>query len=227
MEISDEVFINSMNDISKYFQIMLDNKDKKIADLQLQLDQAKSEITKYMILLNDMETENSHLETMLDQANERLNEHNEYFKAFNCKDFKEFQDFISSFMLTPHEEQTLIKDLQNQLNQANERLKGAIVLPVKIGDTIYVVPSETNYRLNIVNGREEQNKVYEWTVSEIRYNKHGYSVVCDVGDAQFYCNYEPPKNLCGHFDTEKYYGETWFTTREEAEKKLQELRGGE
>ena len=72
MEISDEVFINSMNDISKYFQIMLDNKDKKIADLQLQLDQAKSEITKYMILSNDMETENSHLETMLDQANERL-----------------------------------------------------------------------------------------------------------------------------------------------------------
>lgn len=177
MEISDEVYINSMNDISKYFQMMLDNKDKKIADLQLQLDQAKSEITKHRILLNDMETENSHLETMLDQA--------------------------------------------------NEMLKGAIVLPVKVGDTIYVVPSETNYRLNIVNGREEQNKVYEWTVSEIRYNKHGYSVVCDVGDAQFYCNYEPPKNLCGHFDTEKYYGETWFSTLEEAEKKLQELRNGD
>lgn len=119
--------------------------------------------------------------------------------------------------------QKYITNLQSQLDQADEILKGAIVLPVKVGDTIYVVPSETNYRLNIVNGREEQNKVYEWTVSEIRYNKHGYSVVCDVGDAQFYCNYEPPKNLCGHFDTEKYYGETWFTTREEAEKKLQEL----
>lgn len=117
-----------------------------------------------------------------------------------------------------------IANLQSQLDQANERLKGAIELPVNIGDTIYVVPSETNYRLNIVNGREEQNKVYEWTVSEIRYNKHGYSVVCDVGDAQFYCNYEPPKNLCGHFDTEKYYDETWFTTREEAEKKLQKLK---
>lgn len=119
-----------------------------------------------------------------------------------------------------------ILNLQSQLDQANERLKGAIVLPVKVGDTIYVVPSETNYRLNIINGREEQNKVYEWIISEIRYNKHGYSVVCDVGDAQFYCNYEPPKNLCGHFDTEKYYGETWFTTRAEAQAKLQELRGG-
>lgn len=45
---------------------------KYITNLQSQLDQAKSEITKYKILLNDMETENSHLETMLDQANERL-----------------------------------------------------------------------------------------------------------------------------------------------------------
>ena len=177
MEIGDEIYINSMNDISKHFQIMLDNKDKRIADLQSQLDQAKSEITKYKILLNDMETENSHLETMLDQA--------------------------------------------------NERLKGAIVLPVKIGDIIYVVPSETNYRLNIAKGKEEQNKVYEWTVSEIRYNKYGFSVVCDVGDVQFYCNYEPPKNLCGHFDTEKYYGETWFTTRAEAQAKLKEIQGNE
>ena len=71
MEISDEVYINSMNDISKHFQIMLDNKDKKIADLQSQLDQA-NEIIKYKILLNDMETENSHLETMLNQANEKI-----------------------------------------------------------------------------------------------------------------------------------------------------------
>lgn len=44
MEISNEVFINSMNDINKYFQIMLDNKDKKIADLQSQLDQQKARI---------------------------------------------------------------------------------------------------------------------------------------------------------------------------------------
>ena len=131
----------------------------------------------------------------------------------------------NSLYILLKKERERTKNLQSQLDRANERLKGAIELPVKLGDTIYVVPSETNYRLNIVNGREEQNKVYEWTVSEIRYNKHSYSVVCDVGDAQFYCNYEPPKNLCGHFDTEKYYGETWFSTLEEAEKKLQELKG--
>ena len=117
-----------------------------------------------------------------------------------------------------------IKKLEQELAELKEK---AIVVPVKLGDTIYVIPSETNYRLNIAKGKEEQNKVYEWTVSEIRYNKYGFSVVCDVGDVQFYCNYEPPKNLCGHFDTEKYYGETWFTTRAEAQAKLQELQNGD
>ena len=131
---------------------------------------------------------------------------------------------LEEHMKVIEKQQKRIAELEQELAELKEK---AIVLPVKIGDTIYVVPSETNYRLNIVNGREEQNKVYEWTISEIRYNKYGFSVVCDVGDVQFYCNYEPPKNLCGHFDTEKYYGETWFTTRAEAQAKLQELRGGE
>lgn len=141
-------------------------------------------------------------------------------------DEQEFQHYCAYKLI-----ETEIKgclDREKQLEQKLAELKEkAIVLPVKIGDTIYVVPSETNYRLNIAKGKEEQNKVYEWTISEIRYNKYGFSVVCDVGDVQFYCNYEPPKNLCGHFDTEKYYGETWFTTRAEAQAKLQELRGGD
>lgn len=149
MEISDEVFINSMNDISKHFQIMLDNKDKKIADLQLQLD------------------------------------------------------------------------------QVNERLKGAIVLPVKVGDTIYVVPSETNYRLNIVNGREDRNKVYKYLVDEIRYNKYGFSIVSYIDSVPFYFNEKIPKNLCANFDTEKFYGETWFITEQEAQAKLKEIQGNE
>ena len=185
--------------------------------------------TKYVYeFINDNKSnKQTDLKSQLDQANEKLNEHNEYFKAFNCKDFKEFQDFISSFMLTPHEEQTLIKDLQNQLNQANERLKGAIVLPVKIGDTIYVVPSRTNYQINIINNKEEKNKVSEFVVSEIRYNKYGYSVVCYIDYIPFYFNYETAKGYCEHFDTEQFYGETWFATLKEAKKKLQELRGGE
>ena len=53
----------------------------------------------------------------------KLAEHNEYFEVFNCKDFNEFQDFISTFMLTPHEEQTLIQELKQQLAEKEEELK--------------------------------------------------------------------------------------------------------
>ena len=119
------------------------------------------------------------------------------------------------------------ENLMRTLEEASEELKGAVVLPVKIGDTIYVVPSETNYRLNIVNRREDRNKVYKYLVDEIRYNKYGFSIVSYIDSVPFYFNEKVPKNLCGHFDTKKYYGETWFTTRAEAQAKLQELRGGE
>ena len=149
-------------------------------------------------------------EQQLDQANERLNEHNEYFKAFNCKDFKEFQDFISSFMLTPHEEQTLIKDLQNQLNQANERLKGAIIPRYKIGTKLYMIPTEFN-RLKGIKDYE----LLSISLSSIGL-RHDLSLnKKEKGVEPFYCA------------SEDMFGQSIFSTLEEAEKKLQELRGGE
>lgn len=120
-----------------------------------------------------------------------------------------------------------IANLQSQLDQANERLKGAVELPVKLGDTIYVVPSRTNYQINIINNKEEKNKVSEFVVDEIRYNKYGYSIVCYIDYIPFYFNYETAKGYCEHFDTEQFYGETWFTTREEAQDKLKEMNGNE
>ena len=117
-----------------------------------------------------------------------------------------------------------IAELEQELAELKEK---AIVPPVKIGDTIYVVPSRTNYQINIINNKEEKNKVSEFVVDEIRYNKYGYSIVCYIDYIPFYFNYETAKGYCEHFNTEKFYGETWFTTREEAEKKLQELRGCE
>ena len=52
----------------------------------------------------------------------KLAEHNEYFRSFSCENFNEFQDFISTFMLTPHEEQTLIKELKQQLAEKDKRI---------------------------------------------------------------------------------------------------------
>ena len=144
----------------------------------------------------------ANLQSQLDQANEKINEHNEYFKAFNCKDFKEFQDFISSFMQTPHEEQTLIKDLQNQLNQANERLKGAIIPKFKIRQEVWFIsdPDVDVYR------KVRHIKVEDISISSF-FTERG--IMYSGGD------------WAGLSENEL------FATKEEAEKKLQELRGGD
>ena len=114
--------------------------------------------------------------------------------------------------------------LEKELAELKEK---AIVVPVKLGDTIYVIPSETNYRLNIVNRREDRNKVYKYLVDEIRYNKYGFCIVSYIDGVPFYFNEKIPKNLCANFDTEKFYGETWFATEQEALEKLKEVQGDE
>jgi hypothetical protein len=84
------------------------------------------------------------------------------------------------------------------------------ILPVRAGDKIYVVPSKVNYRLNVVNRHSEHNRVYEQTVGEVRFFQSGdYMVYC--------CDY-----LQNHHKA--FFGETWFLTREEAEKRLKELQ---
>lgn len=155
----------------------------------------------------------------------------ERFEIFGkiIKDNEEVPNLLDNYLATVrlNEFNEKTKDLQSQLDQANERLNGAIELPVKLGDTIYVVPSRTNYQINIINNKEEKNKVSEFVVSEIRYNKYGYSVVCYIDYIPFYFNYETAKGYCEHFDTEQFYGETWFATLKEAKKKLQELQNGD
>ena len=54
---------------------------------------------------------------IIDDLKKQLERHNKYFNSFSCDSFDEFADFISTFMLTPHEEQTLIKDLKKQLEE--------------------------------------------------------------------------------------------------------------
>ena len=57
------------------------------------------------------------LHKQIAELKKQLERHNKYFNSFSCDSFDEFADFISTFMLTPHEEQTLIKDLKKQLKE--------------------------------------------------------------------------------------------------------------
>lgn len=89
-------------------------------------------------------------------------------------------------------------------------------LPVKIGDDIYKIPSKANYDLNVLNGYKANNRVYHQKVYSIVFSQRGWFVQCDKDSIH------APNIIC--VDVE--YGKTWFLTREEAEKKLEEMKNG-
>lgn len=87
-------------------------------------------------------------------------------------------------------------------------------LPCKIGDDIYKIPSKANYDLNVLNGYKANNRVYHQKVYSIVFSQSGWFVQCDKDSIH------APNVIC--VDVE--YGKTWFLTREEAEKKLEEMK---
>lgn len=87
-------------------------------------------------------------------------------------------------------------------------------LSVKIGDDIYKIPSKANYDLNALNGYKANNRVYHQKVYSIVFSQRGWFVQCDKDSIN------APNVIC--VDVE--YGKTWFLTREEAEKKLEEMK---
>lgn len=84
---------------------------------------------------------------------------------------------------------------------------GVIVPPCKVGDKIYVIPSKTNYKLNIANGHTENNRIYEQIVDAIHIYLTGYTLSSCEG-----LQHQPSA----------LYGETWFLIKKEAEKALEE-----
>lgn len=90
-------------------------------------------------------------------------------------------------------------------------------LPVKIGDDIYKIPSKANYGLNVLNGYKANSRVYHQKVYSIVFSQSGWFVQCDKDSIY------APNVIC--VDVE--YGKTWFLTREEAEKKLEEMKAND
>ena len=88
--------------------------------------------------------------------------------------------------------------------------------PCKVGDDIYSIPSETNYRLNVLSKHEENNRVYHQKVARISFTKNGWYVECDK-DIEYGTD-----RIC----IEQHFGITWFLTKEEAEQKLTKMKEG-
>lgn len=83
-------------------------------------------------------------------------------------------------------------------------------LPCKIGDDVYIIPSPPVCELNILNGYENLNRVYHQHIELITF----------AGSHWYATSREEYKEKVLNDTT---FGTTWFLTREEAEKKLEEV----
>ena len=61
-------------------------------------------------------------------------------------------------------------ELRARLKLFEDKLENGMLieLPCKVGDTVYTIPSLTNYRLNVLHGVSENNRVYEQKVYSIK-----------------------------------------------------------
>ena len=86
-------------------------------------------------------------------------------------------------------------------------------LPCGIGADVYFIPSETNFKLNILNDKPQFNRVYHQNVARITFIRNGWYMECDK-DLQY---------ATGNILVDKMYKETWFLSQAEAEQKLNEM----
>lgn len=89
--------------------------------------------------------------------------------------------------------------------------------PCSIGSDVYYIPSKVNYELNILNGHEENNRVYHQKVAKIVFTERGWYLECDK-DLEY---------GTGRILADKFYKETWFLEPSEAEEALKGMEGDE
>jgi hypothetical protein len=92
----------------------------------------------------------------------------------------------------------------------------AIVLPCNIGDDVYIIPSKTNFKLNVLSGLEKNNRVYHQKVAEIVFKQDCWYV---SGNADK--EYGTGRTLL-----DRFYKKTWFLTEDEAQSALAKMDGG-
>lgn len=126
------------------------------------------------------------------------------------------------FLIDLHQEEYIESALDYNVSLAVNELKkyrdleekGLLLkLPCKVGDTVYQIPSKVNYDLNVLHGYDANNRVYHQKVSKIVLDGEYWYLECDK-DREY---------GTGRICLDRFFGETWFLTKEEAEKALKEL----
>ena len=90
-------------------------------------------------------------------------------------------------------------------------------LPVAIGSDVYFIPSKVNYKLNVLHHHEKLNRVYHQKIARIHFTENGW-----YAEGNLNLEYGVVDSLF----VDKLYKETWFLTKEEAERKLVEMKDG-
>lgn len=129
----------------------------------------------------------------------------------NGKDYESINPIDTPYEYGKANLQALINKLAAYEDAEEQEL--LLRLPCKIGSDVYIVPSETNFRMNIFAGHPEDNRVYHQKVALITFTEKGWYMECDK-DREY---------ATGRILSEKMYKETWFLSQEEAEAKLKEM----
>ena len=95
-----------------------------------------------------------------------------------------------------------IDHLESENAALRARLGKAVELPCKVGDKVYCIHGMSN------------PEMLEWQVNEIRITDHNYMLQLGRAGTKDYRN-----------EASQFYGKWWFTTREAAEARLEELKG--
>lgn len=66
--------------------------------------------------IGELLAENIKLKQQLAEKDKKVEEINKFISLFDCDDFNDFKIFFGTCMLAPHEQETLIIDLQRQLH---------------------------------------------------------------------------------------------------------------
>ena len=113
-------------------------------------------------------------------------------------------------------ESAWVVKLQKKLKEYEDAEEQGLLLrlPCKIGDDVYQIPSKVNYDLNVLHKYYENNRVYHQKVSRIVLDGKYWYLECDK-DREY---------GTGRICLDRFFGETWFLTKEEAEQKLESMR---
>ena len=115
-----------------------------------------------------------------------------------------------------HKWKVFLEDMNELLEYRRLEEQGLLLrLPCKIGDDVYQIPSKVNYDLNVLNGYVGSNRVYHQKVSKIVLVSDHWYLECDK-DREY---------GTGRICLDIFFGETWFLSQEEAEQKLESMKG--